>query len=74
MGKVFFSCGHEDKIRPVSGWPLVTYGYDTFSDGSYDKVINHRTVCHSCYLHAVQDYPEFIIFDDWEEDEWFGKT
>lgn len=72
MGKIYHSCGHEDFHRPVSGWPLVTKDYDTLSDGTYGKVITNSTVCIYCYLGYVKKYPETVVFDDWEKEEWFG--
>lgn len=72
MGKVIFSCGHEDKYRPIAGWPLTTKDYDTF-EGDLEKSITYRHVCLDCYLKYIGTYPECVVFDEAEENEWFSS-
>jgi hypothetical protein len=73
QGKVIFSCGHEDKYRPTSGWRVMTKDYDTFDDGSFGKCITYSNLCLDCYIKCIGTYPEQVIFDSWEEDEWLNS-
>lgn len=70
---VYHSCGHTDEYRPVSGWPLATKG-ETCSEDGYTKCIEYGTVCRDCYIMWITKYPNSIIFDDWEKDEYFDET
>jgi hypothetical protein len=40
----------------------------------YVKCVEHKTVCHSCYLECVTNYPEDLIFSEWEVEEYFGEA
>jgi hypothetical protein len=73
IGKIFLSCGHEDFYRPISGWPLKIKDYDTFDDGQYGKCITYHTLCKDCYVDYIEKFPETVIFDPWEEEEWFNE-
>jgi len=70
QGKVYLSCGHEDTYRPISGWPLTVKDYDTFSDGSYGKCITNSNVCLDCYIKYIGTYPENVILEPWEEQDY----
>lgn len=70
LGKIFLSCGHEDKWRPVSGWPLY---YKDFSERGND-CIGYSTYCLECYLEYLGAYPE-QVFMSWDEaEEWLNGT
>lgn len=69
---VFHSCGHEDRYRPVSGWPLAVKAETCTVDG-FTKCVEYSTVCRDCYIKWVTKYPEDIIFDPWEVDEYFEE-
>lgn len=73
MGKIFFSCGHEDKYRPIAGWPLTTKDYDTFDDGGLRKCITYSNVCLDCYIKFIGTYPKCVIFNEEEQNEWFNS-
>lgn len=68
---VFLSCGHQDKLRPVRGWPLTLKSEGCDYDG-FHKQVEYSTVCLECYINTLKEIPELIMFDSWEEDEYLG--
>jgi len=72
MGKIFHSCGHEDKYRPISGWPIILKGESCCAIEGFVKSVEHMSLCHPCYLQYVKDYPEDIIFSYREEEEYLN--
>ena len=70
---VFHSCGHEDKYRPISGWPITLKGETCDSVDGYVKCVEYMTVCHTCYLKYVTYYPDDILFNDWEHEQYFNE-
>ena len=68
LGKIILSCGHEDKWRPVSGWPI--YHKDFTTQGS--DCINFSTFCLDCYIEFILDGPD-KVFMSWDEaEEWLS--
>jgi hypothetical protein len=74
MGEVYHSCGHECSVRPVSGFPITTKEVTADYESGEVPCLSHRTLCHSCYLHYVEKYPETVVFDSWEEESWLGDS
>lgn len=74
QGKVYLTCGHTDSIRPISGWPLKVKGETCDAVEGFVRCIEYHHYCLKCYIDALTRYPEDIIFDPWEEDEYFGQT
>lgn len=74
MGKVFHSCGHEDAYRPVSGWPLRVKTESICMEQGVVPAVEHSTVCRACYLDWVKYRPDQMIFEGWEEGEYFKES
>jgi hypothetical protein len=67
-GKIHLSCGHEDKWRRVTGWPVY---YKDFSERG-NPCIGYATMCFECYISFLQHDPS-NIFMSWNEAEsWLG--
>ena len=71
LGKVFHTCGHECEIRPVSGFPLTLKGVEYDEDGPHNAV-SYSTLCHKCYVKWVTDYPDDLLFEQYEVKEWLN--
>ena len=73
QGKIYQSCGHEDYIRPVAGWPLKVKGEDCDAVDGLFPCIHYYHYCLKCYIEALEQYPELIIFNEWEQQEYFDE-
>lgn len=67
---VYMSCGHTDEYRPVSGWPIRFRSEEPDYFSGLVPAVTYAIFCRDCYLQWVKDYPEEIIFEDYEEAEY----
>ena len=71
---MYLNCGHIDPIRPF-GWPLIVKEYGCDAVDGYHKQAAYYSYCRDCYVKALLDYPELIIINEWEVDEYLhGKA
>jgi hypothetical protein len=73
MGRVIMSCGHQCYVRPVFGFPVIlkSEGIDIEAKGVCREVI-YSTYCWECYKTLVCDYPEDMLFDEHEVEEYLN--
>lgn len=63
---VVMTCGHEDKTRPISGWPVKVKATGV-NDYGVCPVVDHFVLCLDCYKKYLEDVPHLMMFHEWEE-------
>lgn len=74
MGKVFHSCGHEDRYKPISGWPISMKEIVTDYYTGETRGVSHLTLCHDCYIKYIKNYPEEVLMTPLEEWEYLSNN
>lgn len=69
---IILDCGHECKIRPF-GFPFMLKTEECDAVDGFVKAVSYHSWCRDCFVDALMRYPDQMMFEEYEADEYFKE-